>query len=94
MARQKNDGKGRMGGRPPGGVNKTTRVCRERIQLFLDEKWDEAIETWEKIDKPADKMHVFIKLMEFAIPKMAHIELKDDRKAPDWAQKLESLRKK
>ena len=93
MARQRNDGKGRMGGRPPGGTNKITALTKAAIQSFLDDNQEEAFKAWKEIKSPKQKFEMYIKMCEFVIPKMASVELKDGGKTPDWMQKLDALRK-
>lgn len=83
-----------MGGRPPGGKNKVTRLNKERIQQFLDDNSDEAWKCWKEIENPKDKFLAYIRIMEFAVPKMASIELKGDKEIPDWMKKLEEIQKK
>lgn len=94
MARPRNDGKGRMGGRPPGGTNKITALTKAAIQNFLDENQEEAWEAWKQIKSPKQKFEMYLKLCEFVIPKMASVELKGEVKTPDWMAKLDSLRGK
>lgn len=94
MARPKNDGKGRMGGRAAGVPNKITAMTKAAIQNFLDENQEEAWNAWKKIQSPKQKFEMYLKLCEFVIPKMASVELKGEVKTPDWMEKLDSLRKK
>lgn len=94
MARPRNDGKGRMGGRPPGGTNKITALTKAAIQNFLDENQEEAWKAWKDIKSPKQKFEMYLKLCEFVIPKMASVELKGEVKTPDWMAKLDSLRGK
>lgn len=94
MARPRNDGKGRMGGRPPGGTNKITALTKAAIQNFLDENQEEAWKAWKEIKSPKQKFEMYLKLCEFVIPKMASVELKGEVKTPDWMAKLDSLRGK
>ena len=92
--RQPGDGRGRLGGRPPGGKNKVTKLNKERIQAFLDDNAEEAWKCWKEIESPKDKFLAYIRIMEFAVPKMASIELKGDKEIPDWMKKLEEIRGK
>lgn len=83
-----------MGGRPPGGQNKVTKLNKEMVQAFLDQNADEAWRCWKEIESPKDKFLAYIRIMEFAIPKMASVELKGDKEIPDWMKKLEEIRGK
>lgn len=77
MARQKGDGKGRMGGRKAGTPNKLTKEKREMISQFLDGHWEEFEQSFREIDDPVRKCQIMIDLLPFAIPKMASVEYKD-----------------
>ena len=88
------DGKGRQGGRPPGGQNKVTKFTKEMIQNFLDENADEAWACWAEIENPKDKFNAYLKAAEFVMPKMATVEVKGDKEVPDWMKKLEEIRGK
>lgn len=94
MARPKDDGKGRIGGRAPGVPNKVTAMTKAAIQNFLDENQEEAWKAWKDIKSPKQKFEMYLKLCEFVIPKMASVELKGEVKTPDWMEKLNSLRNK
>lgn len=94
MARPKDDGRGRIGGRAAGTPNKLTALTKAAIQGFLDDHQEEAWKAWEQIKSPKQKFEMYLKLCEFVIPKMASVELKGEVKTPDWMAKLDSLRNK
>lgn len=77
-----------------GTKNKVTRLNKERIQQFLDDNSDEAWKCWKEIENPKDKFLAYIRIMEFAVPKMASVELTGDGAVPDWMEKLAELRGK
>lgn len=68
-------GQPKIGGRKKGTPNKVSKDLRERIRLFLDEKWPEAIETWETIDKPGEKLRLYIDLSRFVLPVLQSVSL-------------------
>lgn len=68
MARQKNDGKGRMGGRAKGTPNKVTRPLKEWINNLLDDN-REQIESDMKALLPKDRLIMFEKLLQYVVPK-------------------------
>jgi len=68
MARQKNDGKGRMGGRAKGTPNKVTRPLKEWINNLLDDN-REQIERDMKALLPKDRLIMFEKLLQYVVPK-------------------------
>lgn len=88
------DGKGRLGGRAKGTPNKVTKVTKEMVQEFLDENFEEAVAAWHAIDKPGVKFTVYLKMMEFVLPKMASIDFNPGDNTPDWMMKLQKLRGK
>ena len=91
MARPKNDGKGRMGGRKPGTQNKATVLNGEMVQALLDKNAEKAQRMLDAIEDPNDWWRVFIKLMEFRLPKMSAIDITDNGAKPDWMAKLKEL---
>lgn len=89
-------GQPKIGGRKKGTPNKVSKDLRERIRLFLDEKWPEAIETWEDIDKPGEKLRLYIDLSRFVLPVLQSVSLdatvkKEDRVEDDLHELGEEL---
>lgn len=91
MARTKNDGRGRLGGRQPGTQNKSTVLNGEMVQLLLDKNADKAQKMLEKIEDPEAFWRIYIKLMEFRLPKMSSIDITENGKKPDWLAKMKEL---
>lgn len=91
MARQKGDGKGRMGGRAAGTPNKLTREKREMIAAFLDGHWEEFEKSFSQIDDPVRKCQIMIDLLPFAIPKMASVEYKDNSTRKTLQDELDEI---
>ena len=71
-------------GRPKGFSTKgrMTRVenvgMENAIRLFINEKFAAAVQAWEEIDDPNQKVNTFIKLMEFVIPKRRSVDFKPE----------------
>ena len=71
-------------GRPKGFTTKgrMTRVenvgMENAIRLFINEKFAAAVQAWEEIDDPNQKVNTFIKLMEFVIPKRRSVDFKPE----------------
>lgn len=89
-------GQPKIGGRKKGTPNKVAKDLRERIRLFLDDKWDEAVETWETIDKPGEKLRLYIDLSRFVLPVLQSVSLdatvkKEDRVEDDLHELGEEL---
>ena len=91
MARPKNDGKGRLGGRKPGTQNKATVLNGEMVQALLDQNADKAQGMLDKIQDPEAWWRVYLKLMEFRLPKMSSVDITDSSAKPDWLAKMKEL---
>ena len=70
MARQRNDGKGRLGGRAKGTPNKATTDLKTWVGFILDNGRDKFIESLDKLE-PAEYIRVFTGLLNYALPKQA-----------------------
>ena len=77
MARQKNDGRGRLGGRVAGTPNKVSGTLKEWLTLLI-EKNRKQIEKDLKSLSPKDRLQVIEKLMQYVIPKQAAQQVKLD----------------
>ena len=77
MARQKNDGRGRLGGRVAGTPNKVSGTLKEWLTLLID-KNRKQIEKDLKSLSPKDRLQVVEKLMQYVIPKQAAQQVKLD----------------
>lgn len=91
MARKKDDGRGRMGGRQAGTKNKATILNGELVQCLLDENFEKARKMLKDIDDPNDFWRVYLKLMEFRLPKMSSVDITDGGAKPDWLAKMKEL---
>lgn len=72
MARQKNDGRGRLGGRAKGTPNKVTASVREWLSLLID-KNRRQFERDLKALEPKERITVLEKLMQYVVPKQAAV---------------------
>lgn len=68
MARQKNDGKGRLGGRAKGTPNKVTASIKQWLSELIDNNRLQ-IEQDLKNLPPKDRLQMLEKLMQYVIPK-------------------------
>lgn len=92
MARQKGDGKGRQGGgRQAGTKNKATILNGELVQHLLDNNYERAKMMLDAIDDPNDFWRIYLKLMEFRLPKMSAVDITDNGAKPDWMAKMKEL---
>ena len=68
MSRQKNDGKGRLGGRKAGTPNKATATTREWIQQILDENQQTIRDDLKKLSAK-DRVNALLSLIPYVVPK-------------------------
>lgn len=68
MARLKNDGRGRMGGRTKGTPNKVTSELKEWIALLINNGRDEFKADLTRLS-PFERVKVYIGLMNYILPK-------------------------
>lgn len=74
MPRQKNDGRGRLGGREKGTPNKVTTHIKEWVSLILDENREKFNQALAKLDEP-EYVKAYITLLAYAIPKQQAVNI-------------------
>lgn len=67
MARQPNDGRGRMGGRAKGTPNKATSSLRNWVRLFVTRNTKQMQSDLDALD-PKDRLIMLEKFMRYTIP--------------------------
>lgn len=72
MARPKNDGKGRMGGRAKGTPNKVTSELKGWISEILENGKEQFITNMQSLE-PKDYIRTYTHLLNYVIPKQAPI---------------------
>lgn len=77
MARQKNDGKGRIGGRQKGTPNKVTASVKGWIAQVIN-KNRRQIERDIKALEPKDRVMILEKLMQYVVPKQQAVSANVD----------------
>lgn len=77
MARQKNDGKGRLGGRAKGTPNKATSSLKDWLTGLLDKNRAQIEKDLEDLE-PKERLHYLFKMIEYAVPKQAAVQAKID----------------
>ncbi|MDY2634090.1 MAG: hypothetical protein SOV83_05840 [Prevotella sp.] len=75
MARQKNDGKGRIGGRAKGTPNKVTASLKEFIKNLIDNNRSQIIADMKKLE-PYQRLLFIERLMGYVLPKQAAVDIK------------------
>lgn len=68
MARLKNDGRGRLGGRSKGTPNKATSTLREWIVEVLDDNRDQMLSDLKQL-QPIERLRVLERLMQYVVAK-------------------------
>lgn len=75
MARQKGDGRGRLGGRAKGTPNKTTQSMRALLAKFCEENYDDFIEAYQRVLNPKERCEIYLKAQSFVTPKLNAVDL-------------------
>lgn len=88
MARQKNDGKGRLGGRAKGTPNKATTDLKTWVASILDGGRDRFVKSLDGLE-PSEYIRVFTGLLNYVLPKQAPTTPEDVlRKEKEMMQEL------
>ena len=87
MARQKGDGRGRLGGRAKGTPNKTTQSMRALLARFCEEHYEDFVDTYERVLNPKERCELYLKAQSFVTPKLNAVDL--DMKNTDNSFKSE-----
>ena len=90
MARPKNDGKGRLGGRVKGTPNKVSKERRELIDTFLNENWKD-FQAMYKRAPDETKMKIYMEMIPYTTPKMASVEYKEKIQVKTFKDELDEL---
>ncbi len=77
MARQKNDGKGRLGGRQKGTPNKVTASIKDWLSELIDNNRKQVERDIKQLE-PKERLQVLEKLMQYVIPKQQAVSAKVD----------------
>lgn len=75
MARQKNDGKGRIGGRAKGTPNKVTGSLKEFIRNLIDNNREQVIDDLRAL-QPYQRLLFIERLIGYVLPKQAAVDVK------------------
>lgn len=68
MSRQKNDGRGRLGGRTKGTPNKVSITLKEFIANIIDDNRAQIIQDLKSLDAK-ERLQMLERLMQYVIPK-------------------------
>lgn len=81
----------KSGGRQKGTKNKVTKALREMLLDFSNSTVDEAIRAFHMISDPDKKFLLWLKAVEFNVPKLSSVELKDELPKKTYAEELDEL---
>lgn len=73
MSRNKNDGKGRLGGRAKGTPNRVTATVKEWLSELIDNN-RQRIENDIELLEPKDRLQIMERLMQYVIPKQQAVK--------------------
>lgn len=79
MARQKNDGKGRLGGRAAGTPNKVNAQVKEWIGELLENNKQQIEEDLQAME-PTERVKALFGLLGYVVPKQSAISVDDQTK--------------
>lgn len=86
-------GKRENAGRPKGAQNKETKALRERISLLLDDNWDQFLNDIKKLSEK-ERVDTVIKILDFALPRLNKVEMKDVTSLEDFVAMTPEERRK
>lgn len=69
-------------GRPPGVPNKVTRDVREAIAKFAQDNVEQMSVWLNQIEDPAKRMDLYLRAIEYHVPKLARSEVSGPDGAP------------
>ena len=72
MARHKNDGRGRMGGRKKGTPNKATADLRTSINNLIADNWEQVQKDLNALE-PKDRLMFIEKILRYVVPQESNI---------------------
>ena len=88
MARMKNDGRGRLGGRSKGTPNKVTNDMREWVEAILSKNRQQIERDFSLVD-PDSRLRFVEKLIAYVVPKKMAVTI-EEQMAEEYSQ-LEAL---
>lgn len=80
------DGHTKTGGRASGVKNRGTET-KERITGMVTSRFDDFMESFDKLP-PAKKCDLFLKLVEFVLPKMSSVKFEEESASTSAAELL------
>lgn len=91
MARQKGDGKGRLGGRAKGTPNKATKSMRELMAKFCKENYDDFQQAYARILNPKERCEIYLKVQQFVTPRLNAVDVNTSDTDNSFKSELEKM---
>ncbi|MBP5389727.1 MAG: hypothetical protein J6Y27_05220 [Bacteroidales bacterium] len=89
--REKNDGRGRLGGRKKGTPNKVSKEMKDLLAKFVDDRWDEFVAAYDMITEPEKKCQIMVSLIPYLAPRLASVEKKDISPGKSFEDELDEI---
>ncbi len=84
---------GNPNGRPQGSTNNNIKDLRERISLLLDSQFDTIITDLNALE-PKERISAYIKLIEYAVPKLQRTDFTEQGTSLESLLQLDPLERK
>ena len=81
----------KFGGRAKGTPNKITSERRKELDLFLENNFEEFENRMKAIENPADYCRLYIQLLNFVLPKISSVTIKDEPHRETLAEELDRI---
>jgi hypothetical protein len=73
-------GRKKTGGRQKGSLNKVTQGFKTQILGFVIDNYDAFINTLNEIENPVERAKIYLKAIEYVLPKQKQIDLDGEMK--------------
>lgn len=77
----------KYGGRKKGTPNKSTALTKEVVNDFINDNYLKFCTNFELLS-PKDKVSVYVKMLDFVLPKMKSVELNDNTKQAERVDEI------
>ena len=71
--------------------NSTSAPLKELIKDFAIEKWPEFVEAWNNTESNKDKSDLYLKVVNYILPKMSSVDVSGKVEKPAWEDELKEL---
>lgn len=74
-----------------GTPNKITQERKELLDLFLKDHFNEFVERMSSIESPVDYCRIYVQLLNFVMPKIASVAIKEEPYRESLAEELDRI---